>query len=359
MLKSELRTIAIVTGTRAEYGLLETVMRAVDAERHLSLRVIVAGAHLATGTWRDVAFDIAAKVPMQKRGETGRAADVQSVARGVAGFGKAFEKLRPDFIVVLGDRIEAFVAATAGSIGGFRVAHIHGGDRAEGVADEAMRHAISKLSHIHFAATSQSRKRLIQMGEHAKLVYNVGSPAIDALRGVEAAAGAPVAIVMQHPVGGSDAQEREWMSGTLRATRWLDPLVMAPNGDPGAAGIRAAIAEAGITPVENLPRAQWLSTLAGATAIVGNSSAGLIEAAALRVACVNVRPRQAGREKPGNVIDCQYGESAVRAALLKAMKLDVGRVKHPYGDGRSGERIATILATVGMESVSIRKRNSY
>jgi UDP-hydrolysing UDP-N-acetyl-D-glucosamine 2-epimerase len=354
------RTIAVVTGSRAEFGLLEPVMRAIEARRGLRLRVVVAGLHLARGTWRgvrDAGFGIDARVRMQRAGESGRAADVAALGRGIAGFGRAFERMRPDCVVVLGDRIEVLAAASAASVGGVRVAHLHGGDRAEGVADEAMRHAVSKLAHLHFAATSLSRKRLVRMGEDPERVFNVGSPAADGLRDVVAADDAPDVIVLQHPVGATDANEARWMRATLKATRDQRRLLMAPNGDPGCAGVRRALR--GIDTVEHLPRARWLSLLAGAKVIVGNSSAGLIEAAVLRTPSVNIGPRQNGREKPANVIDCDYGERAVRSAIKRAMKLDLRRMRHPYGDGRAGQRVAELLAGIDLRSVGLRKRNAY
>ncbi len=404
----------MVTGARAEFGLLEPVMRAIAAERRLRLRCVVAGLHLDTGTWRDVraaGFTIDARVPMQRRGETGRAADAKAVARGIDGFTRAFAGLRPDVVLVLGDRIEAFAAASAASIGGHRVAHLHAGDRAEGVADEAMRHAISKLAHLHLPATAESRRRLIRMGEPPERVVTVGSPAMDGLRGVEPAPDAPPILVLQHPIGERDAQERRWMAGTLAAVRDTLPtlevtsepraLVIGPNHDPGSAGIRAAVHNllgpvprslatvangptitratgAHVVPpsprpspgargrkpdrfafIEHVPRARFLSLLAGARVLVGNSSAGLIEAAALGVPCVNVGPRQAGRQRPRHVIDCAYGRHAVRDAIARALRLDLRRLRHPYGDGRTGPRVAELLASLDLEAIPLRKHNAY
>ncbi|MFW6060796.1 MAG: UDP-N-acetylglucosamine 2-epimerase [Phycisphaeraceae bacterium] len=355
-------TIAVVTGTRAEFGLLLPVMRAIRARRGLQLRTVVTGAHLISGTWRDVrdaGFEIDAKVRMQRKDTSGRVADVAALGRGVRGLGEAFARLRPDVVLVLGDRIEAFAAASAASVGGLRVAHIHGGDRAEGVADEAMRHAVSKLAHLHFAATVQSRKRLVRMGEVEGCVYNVGSPAVDGLRDVEPAGDAPDVVVMQHPIGESDARERQWMRGTLRATAKHERLVLAPNHDPGREGIMRALREVKVEAVTHLPRARFLAMLRGARAIVGNSSAGLIEAAALRTACVNVGPRQGGRERPGSVVDCEYGEQRVRAALRRALAMDLRRMRHPYGDGCAGQRIAEVLGEVDLAGVPVRKQNAY
>ena len=359
---SKRKTIAVVTGSRAEAGLLLSTMRAIAAHPKLRLRVIVSGSHLVQGTWRDVreaGLPIDAKVRMQIKGRSGRGADVEALGRGVTGLGKAYLQLKPDVVLVLGDRIEVLAAACAASVGGYRVAHVHGGDRGEGVTDEATRHAVSKLAHLHFAATAQSRRRLIRMGEVAERVYRVGSPSIDGLSAVEPAADAPELIVMQHPVGGRDEDEARWMRATLAATRGYRRRVMMPNLDPGGVGIRRAIHDAKLKPIEHLPRPRFLSLLKGAKAIVGNTSAGLIEAAALRVPCVNVGPRQAGREKPGNVIDCDRDQAAIAEALRRALGMDLRRLRHPYGAGDAGERIADLLAETDTSSIPLAKRNRY
>ena len=172
-----MRRIAVITGTRAEYGILESVLDAIDAHGALELKLIVTGTHLITDSIKDIRHRIAARVTMQKvvsgtvsahkkvSDTFSRAKDVEALGVGVIGLGKALARLKPDIVLVLGDRIEALAGALAGQVGGTRVAHIHGGDRAEGVADEAMRHAISKLAHLHFAASAQSRRRLVRMGE--------------------------------------------------------------------------------------------------------------------------------------------------------------------------------------------------
>lgn len=356
------RTIAVVTGTRAEFGLLETVMHAIAAHPQLKLRTVVAGMHLVNGTWRDVrsaGFSIDERVRMQRSELVGRAADVAALGRGVVGFGRVFEQMQPDIVLVLGDRIEAMAAATASSVGGFALAHVHGGDRAEGVADEAMRHAISKLAHLHFPATTQSAKRLIRMGEPAAAVFKLGSPAADGLREVEPDPDAPELIVMQHPIGASDREEAKWMRQALRASASVSRsrMVMEPNGDPGCGGIRRVLRA--VDCVGHLPRSAFLAALAGARVIVGNSSAGLIEAAVLKTPCVNIGPRQNGREKPGNVIDCDYDEKGITRAIQKAMRLDLRRMRHPYGDGQTGRRIADQLSCVMIGPNAMRKQNTY
>ena len=366
-------TIAVVTGSRADFGLLAPVMAALAQQPELRLRTVVTGVHLVRGTWRDVTeagFAVDAKAPMQVRGKTGRSADVAALGRGVAALGQVFDRLRPDVVMVLGDRIEALAAACAASVGGRHLAHVHGGDRAEGVADEAMRHAVSKLAHLHFAATATSRRRLVRMGEDRQRVFNVGSPAVTGLREVaesdDAAVaklgldpGRPYLVVMQHPVGGQRRQERQAMTAILSATARWQRLVLAPNDDPGRQGIVDALRAAGLRPAAHLKRRTFLSMLRRAEALVGNSSAGLIEAAALRTPVVNVGPRQAGREKPGNVFDCTANSAAAKATLKRALRADLLGLRHPYGDGRTPQRIARILAQLDLATIRLGKRNTY
>lgn len=354
------RSIAVITGSRAEYGLLLPVLDAIEAEESLELRLIVTGTHLTTNSMKDIRHRVSARVRMQRTGAaSSRAEDVQSLGQGVSGIGRVLVEMSPDVVLVLGDRIEALAGALAAQVGGFRLGHIHGGDRAEGVSDEAMRHAISKLAHLHYAATAQSKNRLIRMGEVKKFVHNVGSPAIDGLTGVKPDADAPDLIIMQHPVGGSVEDEYQWMQATLDATAKHSRMIMAPNYDAGRNAIMRAIVDARLKPTEHLPREQFLSLLAGTKALVGNSSAGLIEAAALKTPAVNLGPRQAGREKPGTVIDAKYGEAPTKRAMNKALAMDTKGQRHPYGNGKAGQKVAALLAKVDLEKVPLHKHNAY
>jgi UDP-hydrolysing UDP-N-acetyl-D-glucosamine 2-epimerase len=355
------KTIAVITGSRAEYGLLEPVLDAIDAHEELEHQLIVTGTHLTTASGRDIRHDIAAKVKMQRTGApTTREEDVQSLGRGVMAIGRLLPQLSPDVVLVLGDRIEALAGALAAQIGGYRLAHIHGGDRAEGVSDEAMRHAISKMAHLHFSATAQSRQRLIRMGESKKYVFNVGSPAIDGLKkGVKPFEESPDVVVMQHPVGGTMEEEYHWMEQTLSATADYPRLVLAPNHDPGRNAIMRAIVDAKLKPTEHLPRQAFLNLLAGTKVIVGNSSAGLIEAAYLKTPAVNLGPRQAGREKPKTVIDAQYGEATTKRAIKKALAMDTKGLRQPYGSGKAGQKIADKLATIDLDKIPLHKHNAY
>lgn len=370
------RRVLVVTGTRAEFGLLAPVMHAIRRHERLELLVIAAGAHmiLPAETYREVkaAFPVADIVPMQVAGRTGRFEDAEALGRGVARFARCFERLAPDVVLVLGDRIEAFAAASAASVGGVVLAHVHGGDRAEGVADEAMRHAITKLAHVHFAATPASAERLARMGERASCVHVTGSPAIDGLAGIAPATGAeldalgnPTCVLLLHPIGRSPEAEEASAAEIIAGLSGERVLALHPNFDPGRDGIVRAIRGAGLRDVDHLPRDRFLAVLrafAGAGGVlVGNSSAALIEGAALGVRAVDVGPRQGGRERCANVVHLDR-ESApgVRDAVAAARRLDLSGLVHPYGDGRAGERIAAVLAGIDPNDASLaRKRCTY
>ena len=368
------RRVAIVTGSRADFGLLTPVMHAVDTHSDLELLVIAAGSHLISPatTFRDVKalFPVADSIPMQTAGKTGRFADVEALGKGITRFGRSFEGHNPHWVVVLGDRIEAFAAASAASIAGIAVAHIHGGDRAEGVADEAMRHAITKLAHLHLAATETSADRIRKMGEKPEHVILTGSPAIDNLDRVEPLSdetwqdlGSPTALFLMHP---TDRPEPDANAAQAALDALADAriLALAPNHDPGREAIHKVLTDRSdqLTVLEHMPRATFLSLLkrlAGSGGImVGNSSAALIEAAALGLPAINLGPRQSGREKPATVIDADDTKPAFIEALAKAMA--VTPAPHPYGDGHAGPRIARALADINPQDPRLlRKQITY
>lgn len=374
------KKVAVVTGSRAEFGLLRPVMAAVQAHPRLELSVIAAGSHLIppAETFREVkrAFPVADSVPMQRPGPSTRFDDAEALGVGVSRFARSFRGHSPDWVVVLGDRIEAFAAASAASIAGIPLAHIHGGDRAEGIADEAMRHAITKLAHLHLAATVQSGERISRMGERPDVVHVVGSPAVDGLGDAapmddEAwrALGAPGAVVLMHPMGrhpeDEEAAAAAVIEGALAAVEGT-VLCLDPNRDPGREGVGRAIETAcgtggRVSAQGHVPRAVLVSLLLRLRdeggVLVGNSSAGLIEAAVLRVPTVNVGARQAGRERAGNVVDVARERAAeVSGGIQRALALDLAGCGHPYGDGRSGERIAGILATVDPHVLGLTRK---
>lgn len=369
------RRIAVITGTRAEYGLLRPVMRAIAARPELELNVLVTGCHLLPpqNTIEEVRseFAIAATVPMQSPNHDGRIFEAEALGRGITGFAEIFAQEKPDVVVVLGDRIEAFAAAAAASVAGIRVAHIHGGDRAEGIADEAIRHAITKLAHIHFPATQNSALRIIAIGEDPARVHIVGSPAIDELSEIAPlpdsdfeALGKAEIIMLLHPCGDPDEVEYERARELLRLCRSAGrTLALHPNHDPGCRGILRAIDESGCASCAHLPRPQFIGLLRRAKALVGNSSAGLIECAAIPARAINIGRRQSGRETPSNATsipewDYQTIQSALTTAL-SAAALRPADGSHPYGDGHAGPRVAEALAHLDLQAHPLVKRNTY
>jgi UDP-hydrolysing UDP-N-acetyl-D-glucosamine 2-epimerase len=374
------RTVAVVTGSRAEYGLLRPVMRAIREHRGLELRVVVTGTHLLRPqrTLDEVAadFELDAVIPMQREWSTGRMADAAALGRGVSGF-TAWLGNRSggvDVVAVLGDRIEAFAAAAAAAVGGIRVAHLHGGDRAPGIADEGLRHAITKLAHIHLPATETSARRIRDMGEDPARVHVVGSPAIDGLDEVPPlddesyeALGRPEIVFLLHPAGDEAAREQAGAERLLDLCRRAGSvLAMHPNHDPGREGILAAITASSVPAREHLPRRDFIGLLRRARVLIGNSSAGLIECAALGVSCINVGPRQDGRERPAHVIDVPLpapgNGGQVEAAIVRGLAGPPGPVEHPFGDGRdggAGARAARVLAEYDADRHPLTKRNSY
>ncbi len=386
MASSQRRRVLVVTGSRAEFGLLRSVMDAVRGQQGLELLTCVAGSHLLSParTEREVsaAYRVDARVVMQKAGAGGRVADARAVARGIAGFADAYEKLKPDWVVVLGDRIEAFAAASCASIAGLAVCHIHGGDRAEGIADEAMRHAVSKMAHLHCVATEQSARRLIRMGEEPKRVVVTGSPGIDGLRAVKPVddemmeeLGFPGSVVLVHPSGRGASEDRAAAVAALSVAWGLGttPLVLMPNADAGREEIvkvyRGVEAGGFVRVREHLPRDVFVGLLKRLArdggVLIGNSSAGLIESAAIGLRVVNIGPRQNGRERAGNVVEIETVNDAAVMRVVRGLERVIGsgkRLKESdrFGDGRAGERIAGLLARVDPRGAGfVVKRNAY
>jgi UDP-hydrolysing UDP-N-acetyl-D-glucosamine 2-epimerase len=309
------------------------------------------------------------------------AADVaRETGAAMANVSRAFDKLDPDVILVCGDRVEPFAAASAAHVGQRFVAHVHGGDRAQGQVDDSLRHAITKLSHIHFAATKRSATRIRKLGEDISRIHVVGTPGLDgieeeALTMMEARQLVPdvrkhfFALVVLHPDEPPEKLAFKWASMLLRAVGRIGferIVIVAPNNDPGAPGIfrawSVAMKQPNVTVHRDLPRPAFLALVRDAAVLVGNSSAGIIEAASFGTPVVNVGPRQLGRERSGNVTDVPYSEAAIRKALAKVWNRGkplrfTGR--NVYGSGGAGQRIADILGRVKLNDALRRKLITY
>jgi len=373
------RRIAVVTGTRAEYGLLTSAMRAIQAHRRLELQLVVTGMHLLRkfgSTVRDIERDgwrIDARVRMQAGSDAGVDQAV-GLSRGVAGIARFLDAAKSDIVLVLGDRIEAMAGALAGVTTGRVVAHMHGGDVAPGDFDDSLRHAISKLAHVHLAATQAAARRIVRLGEDPRRVHVVGAPGLDRLhellRSERITKRSGEALVIYHAWGRSAAREKRVMRTILDvvASAGLRRLILYPNSDRGHTGVLEAIAEherrssAGdVTVRRSLSRDDYLRALLGVDVLVGNSSSGLIEAPLAGTASVNVGRRQAGRQAGGRSV-VQSGDSrdAVRTGLLTALRKRPRRGgRTVYGDGHAGERVARVLAAVPRTDTFARKVITY
>lgn len=378
------RRVAVVTGTRAEYGLLRSVMDAIEARKELELQVVVTGMHLLKRfgyTVKEIEADgrrIDARVPLQSDKDDA-VEQSRGMGRAITGMSDAFARLRTDIVVVLGDRMEMFAAAATATASQLVLAHIHGGEAAQGVQDEAYRHAITKLGHIHFAASKGAAGRLRRLGEESFRIYQTGSPGLDGLlegacqdvdelsKWAKLDAGADFLMVLQHSAGGSAAVEERRMRGTLAGCRRnrLPVLVLHPNCDPGFSGIlraaRGVCGKLGWPLVKHIPRSVFVGLLRRTRILAGNSSGGIIEAGYLNVDVLNIGPRQYGREHGSNVRDVGYGAVPVGAAVAEMLGRKRSR-RRPcmiYGDGQSGPRIAKVLASVRLDERLRRKRIAY
>jgi UDP-hydrolysing UDP-N-acetyl-D-glucosamine 2-epimerase len=376
------RTICVVTGSRADYGLLYWVMKGIQEDPGLTLQVAVTGMHLSPefGLTSQVieadGFPISARVDSRLCGDTS-AAITKSLGHSVIGFADAFEQLRPDFVVLLGDRFEILAAAQAALVARIPVAHIAGGDVTEGAFDDAIRHSITKMAHIHFVTNSLAEARVRQLGEDPRLVFNFGSPGVDTLlrtrllsRGeLETRLGMMFRkhnlLVTFHPATLEAEGSAPQLAELLRAVDELGPdfgvVFTGANADPEGMTLNRMI-ESFVASRQNcllfasLGQQVYLSVMQHADAVVGNSSSALYEAPSLRKPAVNIGDRQKGRLRAPSVIDCAPHAADIKRAIRAALKLDCSNVSNPYGDGKSASRIVAALKSIPEPRALIRKR---
>ena len=365
---SELR-IAAVTGSRADFGLMSPLFKAIAADRAFAFSLIVTGAHLDATLGRTVdeieaeGFSIAARVAATDPGDDAQAI-ARATARGLAGFAEVLPRLAPDLLLLPGDRYEILAAALAALFAKVPVAHFFGGDVTAGAFDEAIRHGISKIAHIHFPTHAAAGRRLQQLGEDPSHIHVVGSPALDAILTLTpidrpalfAALGLEprprLVLVAFHPATLDRVASRSQLEELLAAldTEADDTamLITGSNADTEGRALSARLAEyATAAPGRafrtSLGHRLYHHALAHAALVVGNSSSGLYEAPSFRIPTVNVGDRQEGRVRAASVIDCPAERGAIAAAIARARTLDCRDVVNPYGDGQASERILRVL----------------
>jgi UDP-hydrolysing UDP-N-acetyl-D-glucosamine 2-epimerase len=364
------RRICVVTGSRAEYGLLYWVLHDLHADPDIELQLLVTGMHLSPEfgcTVREIerdGFPVSQRVEMLLSSDTPTGI-AKSIGLGVIGMSEAFALLKPEVVLLLGDRFEILAAAQACLVHNIPLAHIAGGDTTEGAFDESIRHAVTKMAHVHLVTNELSARRVRQLGEDPDRIHVVGSPGLDHLRrrplldraALEEALGFPLGrrnlLVTFHPVTleGADGQRQlEELLAALEimsadTTLWLTK----PNADTGGRAIASrldawAAAQSSRAHVfTSLGQLRYLSLMAMADAVVGNSSSGLYEAPSLHVPAVNIGDRQRGRLAADSVVHCAPERGAIQAAIERAMALDCSSVANPYGDGRAAGRIVAVL----------------
>jgi GDP/UDP-N,N'-diacetylbacillosamine 2-epimerase (hydrolysing) len=374
------RKICIVTGTRAEYGLLYWLMKEIEADNELELQLIVTGMHLSPEfglTYKDIEkeFKIDKKIEMLLSSDSAIGIS-KSMGLAQISFAEAYENLKPDILVVLGDRYEIFSAVSSAMIARIPIAHLHGGETTEGAFDESIRHSITKMSHLHFTATDEYKNRVIQLGEHPNRVFNVGGMGIENIKRLELLTkeefeksidfnlGKKNIIVTFHPVTLENSTAKEQFQNLLDAVDKLENthiIFTKANSDTDGRVINQMIDEyvsknsekaVGFT---SLGQVRYLSALQYVDAVVGNSSSGLAEAPSFKIGTINIGDRQKGRIMAESVINCKSNEESISNAFeklysnefIKTLKLSL----NPYGDGCASLKIIEELKKISLENI--------
>lgn len=372
--------IAVVTGTRADYGILYWPIRRLKEAPGMDLQIIATGSHLSSAfgmTVNDIlrdGFEVDARVEMLVDAQSPTAVS-RSFGLAAMGLADAYDRLRPDLVMVLGDRYEILAAASAAMLMRLPIAHLCGGDVTEGANDDVMRHAITKMAHIHFPSNAQSADRILQMGEAADRVHAVGSPALDHLRHMAflsreefcaelgLPADRPLAMVTMHPetlLPEGGFEQLEALLAVLAARPDLGIILTGANADADGTRFNHRLTEfAAATPNTifrmSLGQRLYFNALKHCAVMLGNSSSGLYEAPSFALPAVNVGDRQAGRLRGPNVIDCAATAEAMGSALDRALTAPRPPAENPYGDGFAAERIVSVLSAVDDPQALLRK----
>ena len=377
-----MRNICVITGSRAEYGLLYWLLKEIQNDSKLNLQIIVTGMHLSSefgSTWQQIeadGFQINRKIEMLLSSDTA-VGITKSVGLGMIGFSEAFLELEPDITVVLGDRFEIFSAAGAAMLANLPIAHLHGGELTEGAYDDAIRHSITKMAQFHFTAAEEYRKRVIQLGEAPDRVFNVGGLGIDNIKkmkllskkqfeeDIEFLLKDKNVLVTFHPVTREKNTAAHQMTELLNALNILKDtgiIFTNPNADTGGRIISQLIKKFVKANPErsiffnNMGQLKYLSALKYVDAVVGNSSSGLIEAPSFKIGTLNIGDRQKGRITADSVINCNPDKTSILNSIevlfSTKFKEKLRTVENPYGNGGASEMIKDILKRVNLDGAA-------
>jgi len=364
------RTILYVTGTRAEYGLMRRTLFAIRESKKLELRIMAIGQHLDSSrgfTVDEICADGFAPIVAKRVSSSSTSIHTGQMFIDVA---QAIESVQPQIALVTGDRVEALAAASAAHVAGVVVAHVHGGDRAQGQVDDSLRHAITKPSHIHFVATKGAAQRVAKLGEDRFRIHQVGAPGLDGIA-EDASRGnsstEPFILFSRHPFTSNEKLEaRQTIEALDAITRAGAKQIIAlwPNNDPGSSGIARALGKksksASIQIHRHLNRPDFLASLRDCVCLVGNSSAGIIEAGSFGTPVIDIGLRQNQREHGRNVTHVEDNPNAIeRAARIILKNPERYRMKNPWGDGQAAKRIAQVLSNVKIEPRLTQKLITY
>ena len=374
------RKICVVTGTRAEYGLLRWVMQGIKDDPALDLQVVATGMHLSPEfglTYRQIeqdGFRIDRKVEMLVSSDTSVGIS-KSMGLGVLGFADALSDLKPDLIILLGDRFEIFSVAVAAMAARIPVAHLHGGEATEGLIDEAIRHSITKLSHLHFVAAEEYRQRVIQLGEQPDRVFLVGGLGIDNIKrlslldrkqlelSIDFSFKKKNLLITFHPVTLEKETATDQMAELFSALSELQDtglIFTLPNADTDGRKLIEMV-DAFVTNHSNaraytsLGQLRYLSCIAQVDGVVGNSSSGLIEVPCFKKGTINIGDRQRGRLEASSVINSEPNKLAIRIALQRLysdeFQMTLKEVRNPYGEGGASEKIVATIKDAKLDGI--------
>ena len=374
------RKVCVVTGTRAEYGLLYWLLKEIEADKELQLQVIVTGMHLSPEfglTYQTIEkeFKINKKIEMLLSSDTSVGIS-KSMGLAQISFAESYDELKPDIVIVLGDRYEIFSATSAAMIARIPIAHIHGGEKTEGAFDESIRHSITKMSHLHFTATEEYKNRVIQLGEHPSRVFNVGGMGIENIKrlkllskdefekSIEFKLNIKNILVTFHPVTLENSTAKEQFQQLLDAIDELEDtniIFTKANSDTDGRVINQMIDEYVTKNFQksvqftSLGQLRYLSALQYVDAVVGNSSSGLAEAPSFKIGTINIGDRQKGRIKASSVIDCEPNKDSILKSFEKLYSKEFQETLkttiNPYGDGYASKKIVEILKNVNLKNI--------